>query len=288
MNDLPWTIGRLLSWTTDFLRDKESESPRLDAEVLLAHACDCPRIELYTRFEEQPAEDTRTAFRELVKRRAAGTPVAYLAGHREFFSLSFRVTPDVLIPRPETEQIVVRAVDLNKERPLHKIADVGTGSGILAICCAKHIAACQFMATDVSAAALAIAAENAATHEVAHQIEFIECDLLSAIPPEPQFDLIVSNPPYVSTEEMAELGPEVRDHEPHLALDGGAQGTEIIQRLLPQAAERLNPGGWLLIEVSPMNAGIVEDLIRRTDPLELKETIPDLEQRPRVAQAVKP
>lgn len=287
MNDLPWTIGRLLTWTTEFLGEKDSESPRLDAEVLLAHACGCQRIELYTRFEEEPAEDVRTSFRELVKRRAAGTPVAYLVGHREFFSLSFRVTPDVLIPRPETEQIVVRATDLSKERNIRHVADVGTGSGVLAICCALHIADCQVTATDVSKAALQVAAENAATHKVDTEIDFTECDLLAGVPAQQRFDLIVSNPPYVSSEEMAELDPEVRDHEPHLALDGGKHGTEIIERLLPQAAERLNPGGWLLIEVSPMNATIVEELIRGTTDLELQPTIPDLENRPRVAQAVR-
>ena len=118
MNDEPWNIGRLLTWTTDFLRDKGADSPRLDAEVLLAHARDCQRIELYTSFEEEPAEEIRTAFRELVQRRAAGTPVAYLVGHREFFSLSFQVTPDVLIPRPETELLVVRALALSIGRSL--------------------------------------------------------------------------------------------------------------------------------------------------------------------------
>ena len=287
MNDVPWTIGRLLSWTTEFLGEKGSESPRLDAEVLLAHACDCQRIELYTRFAEEPSDELRSSFRELVKRRAAGTPVAYLVGHREFFSLSFRVTPDVLIPRPETEQIVVRATDLSKEREIRHVADVGTGSGILAICCALHIANCQVTATDVSQDALQIAVENAASHEVNERIHFLECDLLTAVPSQQRFDLIVSNPPYISIQEMLELDPEVRDHEPHLALDGGKQGTEIIQRLLPQATERLNPGGWLLIEVSPMNAGSVEDLIRETEHLVLQDTIPDLENRPRVAQAVR-
>lgn len=287
MNDQPWTIGRLLTWTQEFLEDKGSDSPRLDAEVLLAHACGCPRIELYTRFAEEPQDEVRTAFRELVKRRSAGTPVAYLVGHREFFSLSFRVTPHVLIPRPETEQIVVRAIDLSKEMTIRSVADVGTGSGILAICCANHIADCQVTATDLSPEALQIAAENATAHEVQPRIDFVKCDLLTAVPTDARFDLIVSNPPYVSSQEMAELDPEVRNHEPHLALDGGENGTKIIQRLLPQAAERLNPGGWLLMEVSPMNVALVEELIRGTDQLEHRETIPDLEQRPRVAQAVR-
>ena len=287
MNDQPWTVGRLLNWTADFLSDKGVESPRLEAEVLLAHVRDCPRIALYTCFEEQPPEEQRAEFRELVKRRVAGTPVAYLVGHREFFSLSFRVTPDVLIPRPETEQLVVRAIDLSKETNTKQVADVGTGSGILAVCCAKHLAECQVTATDISAAALEVAASNAQTHEVADRVQFVETDLLANLPAEQQFDLVLSNPPYVSSQEMVELDPEVLDHEPHLALDGGEQGTEIIQRLLPEAAQRLRPGGWLLIEVSPMNAQRVEQLIGDTEGLEVNETIPDLESRPRVAQAVR-
>ncbi len=131
-----WTIGRLLNWTTDFLREKGADSPRLDAEVLLAHARGCQRIELYTAFEEEAAEPLREMFRDLVRRRAAGTPVAYLVGHREFFSLAFQVSPDVLIPRPETELLVVRVLDLAKTQASSgtlRLVDVGTGSGILAV-----------------------------------------------------------------------------------------------------------------------------------------------------------
>ena len=287
MNDLPWTIGRLLTWTTDFLREKGAESARLDAEVLLAHCCHCPRIELYTRFAEEPATDVRDSYRELVKQRAAGAPVAYLVGYREFFSLKFRVTPDVLIPRPETEQIVVRATDLHKEAPLARVADVGTGSGILAVCCAKHLSGCQVTAIDVSAKALEVAAGNASEHGVAEQIEFVRSDLFSEIPSTARFNLIVSNPPYISTEEMRELPAEVCDYEPHLALDGGEQGTEIIARLLPQAEEKLELGGWLLMEVSPMNATVVEQLVRDTAGLQLQETLRDLAGQARVVQASK-
>ena len=157
MPDTPWTIGRLLTWTTDFLREKESTSPRLDAEVLLAYARDCPRIELYTAYEVVAEDSLRARFRELVRRRAEGMPVAYLVGQREFFSLPFKVTADVLIPRPETELLVVRTLDLAKslmenlsrDTPL-QIADVGTGSGNVAICCAKHLPHCQVTAIDIS------------------------------------------------------------------------------------------------------------------------------------------
>jgi len=233
------------------LREKNAESPRLDAEVLLAHARNCQRIELYTVFEEVPAEQVRKQFRELVSRRAGGAPVAYLVGHREFFSLSFQVTPDVLIPRPETELLVVRALDLAKlisDLPSPS-PDVGTGSGVLAVCCAKHLPNCSVVAVDVSPAAIEIAKKNAARHEVAAQIEWICSDLFAGRPVAAEFDLILSNPP--SSEEMTGLEPGVRDHEPHLALDGGEQGTEIIERLIPQAAERLKPDGWLLIRGEP-------------------------------------
>jgi release factor glutamine methyltransferase len=284
-NSEPWTIGRLLTWTTDFLRDKGADSPRLDAEVLLAHARDCQRIELYTSFEEEPAEEIRTAFRELVQRRAAGTPVAYLVGHREFFSLSFQVTPDVLIPRPETELLVVRALDLSKSLAVSQIADIGTGSGILAICCAKHIPESRITAIDICPNALKVAAINAEKHSVADSIEFLQSDLLASCPAEARFDLIVSNPPYISTAELAELDGDVCNHEPHLALVGGAEGTEVIERLIPQAVEQLNPGGWLLVEVSPHNAERVAGLISAAEGMTSHDTINDLANLPRVVQA---
>src|SRR6185503_13086817 len=134
-----WTIGRLLQWTTDYLKKHGADSPRLDAEVLLAEARGCQRIQLYTAFEEQPAEEVRTAFRELVRRRAEGMPVAYLVGRREFYSLSFQVTPDVLIPRPETEFLLISLLDLAAGKPDESIVDVGTGSGILAVCAEKKL-----------------------------------------------------------------------------------------------------------------------------------------------------
>src|ERR1700722_13685155 len=177
--DEVWTVGRLLAWTTDFLRERGAESPRLDAEVLLAHALGCPRSQLYTTFDEQPSEAARQKFREFVRERATGKPVAYLVGRREFYSLSFRVTPDVLIPRPETEFLLIKLLDLAKQRaaatsaPL-QIADIGTGSGILAVCAAKSLPASAVTAVDISPAALAVARENAQEHGVADRIEFLE------------------------------------------------------------------------------------------------------------------
>lgn len=297
MPDKPWTIGRLLTWTTDFLRDKEADSPRLDAEVLLAHARGCPRIELYTAFDEIADEPLRQAFRELVRQRAAGMPVAYLVGYREFFSLPFHVSPEVLIPRPETELLVVRMLDLARslekeladDKPL-RIADVGTGSGVVAICCAKHLPRCQVTAIDISEPALSVARTNIQRHDVASQIELIHSDLFDQFPPtESQgatnYHLIVSNSPYVTTEEMKHLPATVRQFEPHLALDGGEQGTRVIEQLVSQSAERLCPGGWLLLEVGPSIAKRVEHLFSAQPAWELPESIKDLAGHPRVVQA---
>ncbi len=260
-----WTVGRLLNWTTDYLQQRGADSSRLDAELLLAEACACQRIDLYTQFDHQPPEEVRVAFRELVRRRAEGMPVAYLVGRREFYSMSFRVTPDVLIPRPETEFLVVALTDLVKERAARdgaagdcaeqeslRIADVGTGSGVLAVCAAKHIPGCRVTAIDCSRGALEVAAANARDHDVADQIELIESDLFAQVPDERQFDFIVSNPPYVTTEEMQELPRDVRDYEPHVALEAGPLGTEVIGRLASQSASRLTAGGYLLCEISPM------------------------------------
>lgn len=285
-----WTIGRLLNWTTEFLTDRGADSPRLDAEVLLAHARECPRIELYTAFEEVADEPLREAFRELVRQRAGGKPVAYLVGHREFFSLSFQVTTDVLIPRPESELLVVRALDIAKSQASDSklnIADVGTGSGILAVCCAKHLPSCRVTAIDVSSAALDVAKANAEQHDVAERMEFVVSDLFAELPEAVEYDLIVSNPPYITTAEMAELDTTVRDHEPHLALDGGEQGTDVIERLIPQAAARLRPGGWLLMEVGASNAITVQQLVDENSDLMLQDTIVDLAGHPRVVQAQK-
>ncbi len=288
--EAPWTIGRLLTWTADYLGQNGSESLRLDAESLLAHARECQRIELYTAFDEPAPDVLRTAFRELVRRRAEGTPVAYLVGRKEFYSLSFRVTPDVLIPRPETELVVVTLLDRVKESRTASgekeitIADVGTGSGILAICAARHIPNSRVTALDISPSALEVARSNAAEHQVADRIELLESDLFAAVEPKRRFDFIISNPPYVSNQEMEELPTDVRDYEPHGALLAGERGTEVIERLAEEAIERLAPGGWLLVELSPMIAQAVERLFDGREQWERRPTIKDLANLPRVLQ----
>ncbi len=274
-----WTVGRLLEWTTEFLKQKDSTSPRLDAEVLLATARNCERIELYTAFKEEPSEEVRTAFRELIRRRSEGEPVAYLVGHREFYSLDFKVTRDVLIPRPDTELLVMAVLDAAKEVLANQssisIADVGTGSGIVAICSAKNLPTSQVKAIDISRKALAVCKANVETHDVADRVELIESDLLLELEDE-TFDIVASNPPYISQPEMSELRTEVSGYEPHLALCGGQTGTEIIQRLVPQAAERLASEGILLLEVSPMIETQTHQIIRDHGGFNEPRTLKDL------------
>ena len=287
----PWTIARLLQWTTGFLKERGADTPQLDAQVLLAHALKCEKIMLYARFAETLPEATLSEFRGLVKQRASGMPVAYLIGNREFFSLDFKVTPDVLIPRPDTEFAVLGLTDAAKtlkpavRKDGFEIADVGTGSGILAICGVKKIPGARAAAIDISPAALNVARENAESHKVTERIEFIESDLFAAVPKERKFDFIVSNPPYITTAEMAELDRDVRDFEPQLALEAGPKGTEIIERLVPQAAERLVPGGHLFIEISPQLNEAVAAIITAEPRLELLPTIEDHSRRPRIAHA---
>ena len=283
-----WTHRRLLEWTTGFLEQHGSESPRLEAELLLAEAVGCQRIELYTSFESVPADGKRDLFRELVRQRAAGTPVAYLLGRREFYSLEFHVTRDVLVPRPETEFLVVRALDLLKSHcgdRSPQVADIGTGSGNIAVSIAKHAPRAQVVAVDISSVALAVAADNVRRHKLEEQIQLIESELFDAVEQTAQFDLIVSNPPYITTAELAELPPEVADHEPRLALDGGPQGVSVIEQLIPQAAERLVVGGHLLLEVSPTTVERVAALIEADGRFERLPTVQDLSGLPRVVGA---
>lgn len=286
-----WTVGRLLAWTTEFLKRHGSETPRLDAEVLLAEALGCRRIDLYTAFEEVPSEAARATFRQLVQRRAEGMPVAYLVGRREFYSLCLRVTPDVLIPRPETEFVVMTLIELAKAwlakrpEPPIEVCDVGTGSGAIAVAVAKHLPQARITAMDSSVAALDVARQNAEMHGVSGQIEFLQSDLFAALPPERRFDFIASNPPYVSEAEFEHLARDVRDYEPRAALVAGPRGTEVIARLVPEAARRLVPGGHLLIEVSPMIHDAVQAILRGEALLEVGPTVRDAARHPRVVQA---
>ena len=262
---MEWTVKRLLEWTTDYLKKSARQSPRLEAEILLAAALSWKRIDLYTNFETEPPEEKKAVFRDYVKRRAAGEPVAYLVGHKEFYSLSFQVDRNTLIPRPETEQLVVETLDGIKARQqtdpgfCPKICDVGTGSGAVAIAIAHSLKKGNkpnsITAIDISEKALSIAKKNGEKHAVSDRIDWVCSDLLEQVGG--PFDWIVSNPPYVSSSEYEQLDAEVKDYEPQTALLAGPKGTEIIEKLLPQARQKLNENGRILIELSPMIADAV-------------------------------
>lgn len=287
MSDDVWTVGRLLTWTADWLTTKGSESARLDAEVLLAHVRGCQRILLYTAFDSPVSDAERARFRELVKRRGDGEPVAYLVGNREFFSLPFAVSPAVLVPRPETEGLVVRVIDLCKPLTASRIIDVGTGSGAIAVTLAKHLPRARLAATDISPAALAVARENAARHGVAERIEFLECDLLSAPQAAGPWDVIVSNPPYVRDDEFDALPRDVRLHEPKGALVAGPTGVEVVARLAADAVGSLAAGGWLVVEIGPVVAAAAERALAAVPGLVPGPTLADMAGLPRIVQARK-
>jgi release factor glutamine methyltransferase len=200
----------------------------------------------------------------LIRRRLEGCPVAYLVGRKEFFSLRFEVNPSVLIPRPDTECVVIECLRLAKGMREPRILDVGTGSGAIAVTLAKQHSGARVIATDSSADALAVAKRNAEKHGVSERIRFVQGDLLVPFPPEEQFDLIVSNPPYIRHDDIPALPVGVRDYEPHAALDGGPDGFDIFDRLIDQARSHLSPDGWLILEIgSPQEADARRRLVAR-------------------------
>lgn len=284
----PWTVARLLEWTTAHFASKKTDSPRLEAEILLAQAMGCKRIELYVRHEEIPGDEVRDRFRGLVRRKALGEPVAYLVGYKEFYSLSFRVSPAVLIPRPDTETLVDQALSelKSKASPTPRLLDLGTGSGCLAIVLAKLLPTLGVIAVDLFQPALDLARLNAQTHKVGDRIQFLLGDLFCPLKPAECFDLIVSNPPYIPTADIANLESSVRDFEPKSALDGGADGLDFYRRILRDASSRLNPGGSLMMEVGFDQAQSVLALARGRG-FEQVTTVPDRNRIPRVIVAKK-
>jgi release factor glutamine methyltransferase len=262
------------------LRAAEVSSHTLAAEVLLMHALGRDRAWMYSHHDEVLDPATTQKYFQLIGRRAAGQPTQYLTGHQEFWGLDFEVTPAVLIPRPETEHVMEVALARLGERGLKihmdtglpretlHVADVGTGSGCLAVALAYELPHAEIIATDSSAAALEIARRNAARNQVADRIRFIEADLL-ALPgnertPEPFFDLIVSNPPYIADSDAASLQREVRDHEPHAALFAGPTGTEIYERLVAEARDQLRDRGILVLELGYNSAEPVRAMFDAT------------------------
>lgn len=252
-----WTTLKLVAWTQDFFAKKGVDAPRLTAELLLAHALSCDRVRLYLDFDKPLAEPELARYRELVRRRAEGEPTAYLLGRKEFHGRALRVDPRVLVPRPETELLVEAALALLPEGG--RALDLCTGSGAVAISLALDRPGARVLATDVSEEALAVARENAAA--LGAVVELATGDLWAAVHADLRFDVVVSNPPYIPTKELAGLSREVR-REPCIALDGGEDGLDVLRRIVAGAPSRLLPGGALCVEMHESHLEVLPRLCR--------------------------
>ncbi len=252
-----WTILQVLRWTTARFEGRGNTSARLDAELLAARAFGCSRVELYTRHDQPLGEGELASYRALVQRRLAGEPVAYILGHKEFWSLPLQVDARVLIPRPDSETLVELGLKLLAEQAVARVADIGTGSGALALAFKKERQGDEVVAVDISAAALAVAAAN--SERLGLPVTFLQGDLVA--PLGGQFDLMVSNPPYIASGEIDGLPAEVRS-EPRLALDGGPDGLALVRRLAHNASAVLEPRGWLAIEIGASQADAAAALLR--------------------------
>lgn len=279
MNDRIWTIGRILKWTEGYFADKGLESPRLDAEVLLSHVLKKQRIYLYVHFDEPLQPEELAAYREMVKKRVMHVPVAYILGEREFMGLTFKVTPDTLIPRPDTEILVQAAIDRLKAMPvsddtaLH-IADIGTGTGAICLSVLHYLPQATAETVDISPAARAVAEENAEQLGLADRITFHTGDLLAPLAGR-TFAAILSNPPYIPEADIGTLAPEVRTKEPHTALSGGADGLDFYRRLAAEAPQMLVPNGFLAFEVGIHQAQDVAALAKANPLIGKTEILPD-------------
>jgi release factor glutamine methyltransferase len=270
-------------------------SPRMNAELLLMFTLGCDRAHLYGHPERQLTNDESARFEEALAQRSRGIPAQYITGHQEFWGMDLIVSPAVLIPRPETEHVVERVLQLlarlrtdttsseSEDSSRARIVDVGTGSGCIALALAKELTQVEVHATDISAEALGIARANSVRMELQDRITFHQTDLLAGL--EPPFDIVVSNPPYVGLAEEDQVQLEVRKFEPRSAVFAGQSGMEVIQRLVPQAFDVLNPGGWLVVEISGTIVTQARDAVSTWNDVQVQ---PDLQGIPRVLSVQKP
>jgi release factor glutamine methyltransferase len=263
-----WTVREILKWTRDYFKKGGIVQPRLEAEILLAHVLNVDRLHLYLSPDKPLTLDERARFRETIKRRRSGVPLQHLIGEVSFFGLPFRVSKEALIPRPETEELVEKALGLAPRDREITCLDLGTGSGVLAICLARYLPLARVTAVDLSAQALTLARENAELNGVSDRITFLESDWFTQI--EGKFDLIVSNPPYIAEEELVALSVEVRQHEPRVALDGGKGGTEKIDALTRDVREHMRSGARLLLEIGDGQGTIVVERITQVGLVEAR------------------
>ncbi len=282
----PWTLRKILTWTTQHFEKKGVDAPRLTAEVLLAHVLKTTRVRLYVDLDRPMEKEELAAFRALIERRMAGEPTQYLTGVREFYNRPFKVDRRVLIPRPETELLVEAALHkLPKDAPGTAL-DVCTGSGCIAISLAAERPQATVLATDLSQDACALARENAQALGVADRVTVLHGDLFAPLPPDARFDVVVSNPPYIASEEIPTLSAEVR-REPHMALDGGPDGLVLLRKVIEGARRVLKPGGLLAMEIGETQGGAVKALLQAAG-YEDARVEKDLERRDRLAFGTQP
>jgi len=285
------TALEMLNWSTNCLKDHQIENPRLNAELLLSHSLSLNREELYVRLHSPIREEEKAMLERLIKRRISGEPLQYILGHQEFWSIDFKVDPRVLIPRPETELLVEQSLSILSGTPFKTppfVLEIGTGSGAVAISLAKEVRDIFLVATDISREALMLANENAKSSGVLHQIKFVHGNLFHPFrlsrEREP-FDLILSNPPYITYSEIEGLAREVRDYETIIALNGGEDGLTFYRNIISQAPFYLKKGGWLLLEVGQTQGEKVSELIQKRGDFLTPQRLQDLSGIERVVKA---
>jgi release factor glutamine methyltransferase len=262
-----WTIREVLNWTRGYFENAGIVQPRLEAEILLAHALDVDRLHLYMAPDKPLTSDERLRYRSVVKERHSGTPLQHVVGEVSFYGLRFRVNREALIPRSETEELLDQVIKRAPRDREIRCLDLGTGTGVIAVCMARYLPKAQVTAVDVSATALEMARANASLNGVADRIEFIESDWFANV--EGKFDFIASNPPYIRSDELPDLPVEVRDHEPSVALNGGTDGLDKIRQIAAELRTYLQPNGVVLMEIGHEQGNRVKQLLESIELVDI-------------------
>jgi len=296
-----WTIQKLLNWMTEYFTDKGIDAPRLSAELLLSSVLSMQRIELYTQFDKLVAKDQLDIMHDLVKRAGQHEPIAYLVGRTEFYSLQLEVSPDCMIPRPETELLVEHAIEFLRTRPGPQfVCDLCTGCGCIAVAIAKNSPQAKIIATDICDAALNVAAKNIERHKLKDRITLLSGDLFEPLVPQLDvdkpvrhspgdggFDLIVCNPPYVSAAEYEKLEKNVKDYEPKLALFAGVDGLDVYRRIIDKADRFLRPDGALILEIGYAQGPAIKKLLEQAGAFAEIKIEKDFNDNDRIAIALR-
>ena len=291
MPEIPdaWTIEAVLHWTTDYFREKQLATARLDAELLLAHVLGCERLQLYLQADRPLTESERADYRQIVRKRGQGCPVAYILGYRDFWSLRLRVAPGILIPRPDTETLIEAALHYLPKHPL-RLLELGIGTGAIPLSLCAERTQLDWLCLEQSTIALQVAQQNCKEHSLLleprqNQLQLLQSNGFATLSATHQFDALLSNPPYIRTTAITSLSPEVSQFEPHLALDGGEDGLFWYREFFEQGPRLLRSGGWLIVEIGYDQQPALTRLIQETEAWSLVEFCKDLQGHPRVLVA---